>query len=260
MTMRLSDFLTGVGRPVAYYPGLRRITGSTNATIFICQLVYWTGKESSGDGWIYKTSDEIEEETGLSYKEQTTAREKLIAAGLLEERYARLEHRIHFKVNLDALNSLWDSTTPTGGSPTDQGDVPETPVGKMGKRPLVNSLISNTETTTETTTDNHNQTAHFIPIGSPEEKKAIHFFVDHLGKFHGETEVKRWLAIVDAVGMRQAETIAAWAEKREIHLDNRPGLMDSLETAAKNWSAKKQPIPYPDKGSRAEFFEKLARA
>ena len=63
-TMKLSDYLVGVGRPIAYYPGLRKLTGSTNVTIFLCQFVYWTGKGDNEDGWIYKTSDEIEAETG----------------------------------------------------------------------------------------------------------------------------------------------------------------------------------------------------
>ncbi len=87
---------------------------------------------------------------------------------------------------------------------------------------------------------NAQQKHKFIPTGSPEEKKALHLFTDCLGLFHGEKDVKRWLAIVDVVGMEQAEAIITWAEKREIHLANRPGLLDSLETAAKNWNETKQ--------------------
>jgi len=141
--MKLSDYLAGVGRPVSYFPKLRRITGSTNATIFFCQFFYWTGKEASGDGWIYKTSADIEEETGLSYKEQTNAREKLRSAGLLLEKNARLEHQMYFKINLDALNSKWGN---------DQEGVPELTDGKMADNPLGGSLISNTENTSENTT------------------------------------------------------------------------------------------------------------
>jgi hypothetical protein len=140
--MKLSDYLLGVGRPVAYYPKLRRITGSTNATIFLCQFIYWTGKEEKGDGWIYKTSAEIEEETGLSYKEQANAREKLRSAGLLLEKNARLEHQMYFKIDLDALNGRWG---------TDQEGVPELTDGKLANTPLVSSLIGTTENTTENT-------------------------------------------------------------------------------------------------------------
>jgi hypothetical protein len=51
--MKLTDFLQDVGRPVAFYPSLRRITGSTTATLFLCQLIYWKGKEADKEGWIY---------------------------------------------------------------------------------------------------------------------------------------------------------------------------------------------------------------
>jgi len=142
--MKLSEYLIGVGRPVAYYPKLRKITGSTNATIFLCQFVYWTGKESGEKGWIYKTSDDIEEETGLSYDEQKTAREKLKQAGLLEERYARLEHQMYFKVNLDMLNEKW-------GKP--ESAIPEHGEAALGKADSPHSLISNAENTTENTTE-----------------------------------------------------------------------------------------------------------
>jgi hypothetical protein len=70
---------------------------------------------------------------------------------------------------------------------------------------------------------------------------ALHLFTDVLGKFHCETECKRWLVIVEACGMKQAGELIAWADKKEIALTNRPGLLDSLETAAKNWHAKQQP-------------------
>ena len=140
--MKMSDFLTDVGRPVAYYPGLRKITGSTTATIFFCQFFYWTGKEASKDGWIYKTSDEIEEETGLSYNEQKTAREKLKKSGLLEEKYQRLDHMMYFKISLDKLNELW------GNPPS---EIPEHDDSTLGNDGIQHSLISNTETTTEIT-------------------------------------------------------------------------------------------------------------
>jgi hypothetical protein len=141
--MKLSDFLTDVGRPIAYYPGLRRITGSTTATVFVCQLLYWTGKEKDGDGWIYKVSDEIENETGLSYDEQKTAREKLLAAGLIEEKYARLEHRMYFKVNLETLNELWGNG---------ESDIRETGNTALGKAESPDSLNRNlTENTSQNT-------------------------------------------------------------------------------------------------------------
>lgn len=104
--MRLSEFIIGVGRTIAYYPNLKNVTGSTTATILLCQLIYWIDK--TNDGWIYKDSMELEEETGLSYYEQQTARKALIDLGIIEEQYKRLDHKISFRLHLDVLNDLWD--------------------------------------------------------------------------------------------------------------------------------------------------------
>lgn len=128
--MKLTDFISDVGRPVAFYPGLRKITDSINATLFICQLIYWKGKEADENGWIYKTSEEIEGETGLTYREQKTAREKLIKKGFLEERYARLEHRIYYRVKYDEINNAWAAT---------ESVVPETTDRRLGNNSSVDS-------------------------------------------------------------------------------------------------------------------------
>ncbi len=139
--MKLTDFLNNVGRPVAYYPKLRRVTGSTNATILLCQFMYWRGKEASGDGWLYKTADEIEKETGLSYGEQKTARRDLISAGLLEEHYARLDHQMRFKLDLDALNEKWE---------VEETNIPESGKPKFGNEQKPHSL-NESENTAENT-------------------------------------------------------------------------------------------------------------
>jgi hypothetical protein len=44
--------------------------------------------------------------------------------------------------------------------------------------------------------------------------------------------------LVEAIGSARAEEIATWAERKEIHMTNRGGLLDSLETAAKKWTDK----------------------
>jgi hypothetical protein len=140
--MKLSEFLFDIGRPIAYYPGLRKLTGSTTATIFLCQFIYWTDKESSGNGWIYKTSEDIEKETGLSYEEQKTARKKLIRAGLMEERYARLDHQMYFRVLMEALNLQWENL---------QCDVSEQGNATFGNKATGCSLIGTSESTSENT-------------------------------------------------------------------------------------------------------------
>lgn len=108
--MQLTDYIIELGRVVAYYPSLKRVTNSTVASILLCQLLYWTPK-SKDKGWIWKTSGEIEEETGLTYNEQRTARKVLKELDLVKEEYKRLDHTNRFKVNEPRLNELWEQAT-----------------------------------------------------------------------------------------------------------------------------------------------------
>lgn len=145
--MRVSDFVGAVealGRSVAYFPGLRKACGSVAATILACQLIYWSDKGAAGDGWVYKESSDITEETGLSYEEQRTARRHLAEAGLLEERYDRLNHRMFFRLNRSRFNALMDS-------PSEDCPVPEMGIAQFGNQGLPSSLIES-EITSETTT------------------------------------------------------------------------------------------------------------
>lgn len=139
--MKLTDFLQDVGRPIAYYPKLRSITGSTSATILLCQFIYWRGKESDSDGWLYKTSSDIEEETGLSYEEQKTARRNLVDNGLLEEHYARLDHQMKFRLLLDNIDERWAAR---------KQPVPEQVNATFGKAEI-HCSYNVTENTTEST-------------------------------------------------------------------------------------------------------------
>ena len=109
MAKKLSDYILGLGRTVAYYPKLKRVTGSTTATILLCQFLYWSDKTS--DGWIYKDSSEIEEETGLTANEQRTAKKCLEDAKLLEYTFKRFERKTKYRINQDELNSAWEKLT-----------------------------------------------------------------------------------------------------------------------------------------------------
>jgi len=104
---KLTNYINDLGRVIAFYPGLKKITGSTNASILLCQFLYWSDK-TRDNGWIYKTADEIEEETGLTYYEQKTAKNILVYLGIIESEFKRLDHTSCYKVNQDVLNTLWE--------------------------------------------------------------------------------------------------------------------------------------------------------
>ncbi len=54
-------------------------------------------------------------------------------------------------------------------------------------------------------------------------------------QFFSKRERERWQTLYEAIGFARLQEIATWAEQREIHMVNRGGLLDSLETAAKKW-------------------------
>ena len=120
--MKLNEFFDVSGQPFIYYPGfVHRFNISVNACVFLCFIGWKTLPDS--DGWREHNTDGIETATGLSVKEQSTARKQLAAAGLLEERYARLEHVLKFKI----VGRDFDEESPN----LENG---QTPKGSLGKR------------------------------------------------------------------------------------------------------------------------------
>lgn len=101
--MKPSDLLFSIGRPVAYYPSLAKPLGSVNACLFFCQIFYWQDKTQNELG-VYKTAEEIEQETGLTYREQATARKLLVERGVLIETHKRLDHKIFYRIDTEKLN------------------------------------------------------------------------------------------------------------------------------------------------------------
>jgi len=109
-------------RPVAYHPDLARAVKSVSAGIFLSQLLYWYGKQANNDGWIYKTQAEMEEETGLTRREQETARRILKERRIIEEKREGLPARIYYKINFDMLCEIMKEYYENKKSDTDKGN------------------------------------------------------------------------------------------------------------------------------------------
>ena len=136
--------------------------GSVTAALFLCQLIYWDPKATDPDGWVWKTRDEIFQETGLSRREQETARKQLVDAGVLEEKRRGVPARLFYRVDLDQLERRIttyqageDAPSREAESAHPDGRIPPNWTG--GKRP------TNTETTQEITAESTN-------TRSPQEK------------------------------------------------------------------------------------------
>ena len=146
--MAATDYLLDLGHPVAYYPGLVKHLGSVNAVLFFSQIFYWQDKAASELG-VYKTVEEIEAETGMTYREQATARKQLVERGVLVETNKRLEHRVYYRIDLDRLNEMLESAN---CGKRISGDA-DSAVRGAAKAQVVNKTKTTTETTSKSTAD-----------------------------------------------------------------------------------------------------------
>lgn len=149
--MKPLESLRVMGRVVAYHPRIAKHVGGVNAAILLCQLIYWDDRAADQELGIYKTSEEWEEETGLSYREQATARTKLRELGLLTETSKRLQHRIYYKINHDAFNELI-AQIHTDSTAIPQVPEAQSPNDENAFREDLNSRSPNIKITTEITT------------------------------------------------------------------------------------------------------------
>ena len=136
--------LSLLDRPVAFHRPLADIRlpdGSrlgVLAALMLSQALYWTARTDDPEGWFWKTREEWYEETGLSRREQETARRRLRQSGFWHEERRGVPARIYFRVDLDALQAALmgerEGPSPNGNSapPNRDGhEGDEAPV-KMG--------------------------------------------------------------------------------------------------------------------------------
>lgn len=128
-----------LNRPIAFHRVFVQLTGSVKGAVMLSQACYWQPRSKQQDGFWYKTSEEWEEETGLSRHEQKKARKDC-------EKYLMVELRgipatNFYRVDEDAL--LADLLAVIQPS-----SLPKS--GKLVRR-FSENYYRNTETTTETT-------------------------------------------------------------------------------------------------------------
>ena len=105
MTVQVSKhaLISLLGTPRTYYASFAKVTGDVCAGVLASQFFFWYDRGRDPDGWIYKTRDEIYEETGLTRRNQETARRKLIEAGFLEEQLRGMPAKLHYRLNIESL-------------------------------------------------------------------------------------------------------------------------------------------------------------
>src|ERR671919_422414 len=90
-------------RVVGYSPDLARIVGGATIGLFLSQLLFLSDKGHNPDGWVYKSEAEMGRETGLTKREQQTARRKLLALGVITIERRGFKFTYHFKVIWERL-------------------------------------------------------------------------------------------------------------------------------------------------------------
>ena len=155
--MNAVETLKLIGRPNAYYPKLAKPLGGINPAVLFSQLFYWQDKATSDLG-VYKTRDELEEETGLSHNEQRTAIKKLQEKGVLIVTEKRLDHKTFYKIDNAKVNEILAKFAESinQSSRSEESTHPDVDNVEFGATIKSSSLYqeNTTKTTTETTTNN----------------------------------------------------------------------------------------------------------
>lgn len=143
--MTPSTILKNTGRAIAYRPNLARLFGGVVAEIFFEQIFYWQDKADPVLG-VYKTQEELEIETGLSRKEQETARKLLREKGVLIETHKRLEHRMYYKIDCEKLDELLAALA---NDTNEHSRIPKSDIREGDKVAFVNTRDYNTRLHTD---------------------------------------------------------------------------------------------------------------
>jgi hypothetical protein len=88
-------------RPIAFHRYFVDVTKSISAALMLSQAIYWSKRTKDDAGWFYKSQAEWQEETGLTRREQETARRRLKQCNLLEEKRAGNPARLFYRLGPD---------------------------------------------------------------------------------------------------------------------------------------------------------------
>jgi hypothetical protein len=126
-------------RVVGYSPDLARIVGGATTGLFLSQLLFLSDKGHNPEGWVYKSEQEMGKETGLTKREQQTARRKLLALGVITIMRGGWKNTYHFKVIWERLYQVIAGSQQIQNVPTEKEERPQTvptePVQNVATQP-----------------------------------------------------------------------------------------------------------------------------
>jgi hypothetical protein len=113
-------------RVVGYSPDLARMVGGATIGLFLSQLLFLSDKGANPEGWVYKSEQEMGKETGLTKREQQTARRKLLALGVIAIMRGGWKNTYHFKVLWEKLYQVIAGIQRPQTVPTDRDERQQT--------------------------------------------------------------------------------------------------------------------------------------
>lgn len=140
-------------KPIAYYPIYRLITGSTTAAILLSQLMYWFTKKDK----IYKTNEELIQETLLTKQELKTAKKIIKKLPFVKVELEGIPARTYYSIDWDkyieTINNFCENNL------QNDKDVNFEPTSWCKSHQLdgvnhTNSVVQIAPTITENTTEN----------------------------------------------------------------------------------------------------------
>jgi hypothetical protein len=121
-------------RVVGYSPDLARMVGGATTGLFLSQLLFLSDKGANPEGWVYKSEQEMGKETGLTKREQQTARRKLLSLGVIAIMRGGWKNTYHFKVIWEKLYQVIAGIKRPQNVPTEKNE----PVQTVSTEPVQN--------------------------------------------------------------------------------------------------------------------------
>ena len=121
-------------RIVGYSPDLARAVGGATIGLFLSQLLFLSDKGANPEGWVYKSEAEMGKETGLTKREQQSARRKLLALGVIQIVRQGFKFTYHFRIVWERLYQVIEQCQREQNVPTEKGE----PVQNVSTEPIQN--------------------------------------------------------------------------------------------------------------------------
>ncbi len=137
-------------RIIAFHPRLARVLGGVYEALLFQQLAYWSDKGDDPE-WIYKTRDDLREETTLNRYQQEQARKSLRNLGVIEEERRGIPAKLYYRVVWDRVFELLEESRPVGRRSTDLTVDTNRPAGSPSADKMAEGVPTSKSTAEKTT-------------------------------------------------------------------------------------------------------------